>query len=148
MPEPPAEGTPAPNFPLDDSQDNPTTLRHIVWDTIVVPVLSIGYIRGDCHRQPMGPQAPLPDFVGLGAGVFAVTAESAQGVLRAIHEWKPSFVVVPDPERKTTRRYGVLNPVSGQGIARYRPIGTAGADRPDARTVLEAAGGIAGAGRS
>jgi len=148
MPEPPAEGTPAPNFPLDDSQDNPTTLRHIVWDTIVVPVLSIGYIRGDCHRQPMGPQAPLPDFVGLGAGVFAVTAESAQGVFRTIHGSKLRFVVVPDPERKTIRRHGVLNPVSGQGIARYRPIGTAGADRPDARTVLEAAGGIAGAGRS
>jgi peroxiredoxin len=148
MPDPPEAGTPAPDFPLGEPQNNPTTLRHIVQHAIVVPVFSIGYTRGGCRRQPVGPPGALPDFVSLGAGVFAVTAESAQGVLRAIHEWKPSFVVALDPKRKTIRRHGVLNPVSGRGIARYRPVGTAGADRPDARTVLGAAGGIAGAGRS
>lgn len=43
MPEPPAVGAPAPDFPLADSQSNHTTLRKIVQDKIVILVFYIGY---------------------------------------------------------------------------------------------------------
>ena len=43
MPDPPAVGTPAPDFPLGDLQNTPTTLQQIVQDTIVVLVFYIGY---------------------------------------------------------------------------------------------------------
>ena len=89
---------------------------------------------------------------------MAVTADSAQGVLQAIGEWRLSFVVVLDPERKTMWRYGVLNPANGlavpstfvidrQGIVRYRHIGTSSADRPEVREILEAVRQIAGAAK-
>ncbi len=87
-----------------------------------------------------------------------MTADSEEGVQRAIDEWKLSFVVVFDPERKTIRQYGVLNPVNRlplpstfvidrQGVVRYRHIGTSSADRPDVREVLEAVRKIAGAAK-
>ena len=87
-----------------------------------------------------------------------MTADSEEGIQRAIDEWKLSFIVVLDPARKTIWQYGVLNPVTGvtvpatfvidrQGIVRYRHIGTSSADRPDANQVLEAVRKIAGAAK-
>jgi peroxiredoxin len=43
MPEPPAVGAPAPDYPLADPQSNHTTLRKILQDKIVVLVFYVGY---------------------------------------------------------------------------------------------------------
>jgi peroxiredoxin len=106
----------------------------------------------------VGLQGALPEFERLGAGIFAVTADSAQGVLQAIDEWRLSFVVVLDAERKAIWQYGLLNPVNGlalpstflidrQGIVRHRYVGTSSADRPDAQEVLEAVRKLVGAAK-
>lgn len=106
----------------------------------------------------MGLQQALPEFEKLGAEVYALTADSQENTMKAVNEWKLSFVVIFDPDGDTLREYGVRNPASGlavpstfvidrQGIVRYRHIGMSAADRPDVREILEAVRGIAGAGK-
>jgi len=106
----------------------------------------------------VGLQQALPEFKKLGAEVYAITADSEENTVKAIGEWKLSFLVTLDPGGDTLREYGVRDPTSGlavpstfvidrQGIVRYRHIGTSSADRPEVREVLEAVRKIAEAAK-
>ena len=106
----------------------------------------------------MGLQQALPEFKKLGAEVYAITADSYENTVKAIGQWKLSFLVTLDPDGDTLREYGVLDPTSRravpstfvidrQGIVRYRHLGKSAKDRPDLREVLEAVQKIAGAAK-
>jgi len=43
MPQPPAVGAPAPDFPIIDTDNNETTLREVAAQNVVVLVFYIGY---------------------------------------------------------------------------------------------------------
>ena len=43
MPQPPAVGAPAPDFPIIDSKNKETSLREVVKQNVVVLVFYVGY---------------------------------------------------------------------------------------------------------
>lgn len=86
-------------------------------------------------------QAGLSEIERLKGQVVAISGDDLRTALAAKGSLGVTYTVLPDPEKKTIRLYGVLHPEEGiarpavfiidrKGLVRFRYIGKDAADRP------------------
>ena len=84
---------------------------------------------------------------GLKASLVAISADDAETVRKTVSSLRLTYTVLPDPEHKVIKGYGVLHPeegisrpatfiIDGGGLVRFRHIGKNVADRPNPALLL------------
>lgn len=109
-------GQPAPNFTTTDVAGKPVTLASFKGKKNVVLIFFQGSFCSVCGHQLENIQAHLSQIRAKDAEVLAISADDVQHSKKTKGEHGLDFEVIPDPNRKLIREFGVAN-ITRQNIA-------------------------------
>ena len=106
---PPKVGTPAPRFLASDALGKDVSLKNFLGKKNVVIIFYSGNSCPVCGHQLENIQSHLKDFNTQEAQVLAISADESEQAQMTLGEHGLSFPIIPDPQRKLIKQFGVMN---------------------------------------
>jgi peroxiredoxin len=106
---PPKVGSLAPRFLASDALGKDVSLKQFLGKKNVVIIFYSGNSCPVCGHQLENIQSHLKDFNTQEAQVLAISADAAEQAKMTLGEHGLSFSVIPDPQRKLIKQFGVMN---------------------------------------
>ncbi len=107
-------GDSAPNFTLQDSDDNSYTLSDY---KDKAPVIIYFYPKANtsgCTKQACGVRDDYSNFVENGVIIFGISVDSKEDIKEFVNDYSLNFPLLSDQNKEIAKKYGVLNNI---GIA-------------------------------
>ena len=102
-------GSEAPNFTLQDSDDNSYTLSDFESKSPVVIYFYPKANTSGCTKQACGVRDDYAKFEESGIKIFGISVDSKESIKEFINDYQLNFPLLSDSDKKVAEAYGVLN---------------------------------------
>lgn len=102
-------GDDAPNFTLEDAENNSYTLSDY---KEISPVIIYFYPKANtpgCTKQACGIRDDLSKFKENGIPIFGISVDSKEDIQEFINDYELNFPLLSDNTKEVSKSYGVLN---------------------------------------
>ena len=102
-------GDEAPNFTLEDAENNSYTLSDYKG---ISPVIIYFYPKANtpgCTKQACGIRDDLSKFKDNGIEIFGISVDSKEDIQEFINDYELNFSLLSDNTKEVSKSYGVLN---------------------------------------